>query len=544
MLKKIKARVENVTKSVKLTGNTGSASRLLKGAFILTAAGIVVKFIGSLNWIILSRVLGGEGIGIYQMAFPLYLLALSVSSAGIPVAISIITAEKIALLDYRGAARTFKISLVLLIITGFLVSLLLYFGAGWLIKYHIIRDGRAYYALVALSPAIFLVTILSSFRGYLQGWQVMTPTAVSQIVEQLFRVATMLIFATILLPRGLEFAAGGASLGAGAGAAAALLVVVYYLKKTANSRSQIEERGIVQESNASIIRRMAKLAIPISLSSIMLPLVANLDLLVVPLRLEHAGFSVAQATELFGYLTGMAVPLVNLATIFTAALATSLVPAISQMFSLGEAQEVLQQIAGAMRLANITTIPFGVTLLVLANPIVSVLYHAPGAGGATRVMAAGVFLLGIHQVTTGVLQGLGRTAIPVINMGVSAIFKVALTWGLTAIPKLGIQGAAWATLADIGIAAALNLYFVHHYTGFFLSGRDLSKNIVAGILMGVIMYFGYGLLVTVLDNQFLAICMTLLSGGLIYGGIMFALGGINCRDIAGIPFIGTLLKKS
>jgi len=539
---KNKARAENVTKRVGQTGTTMSGSRLLKGTFILTAAGIVVKFIGSLNWIILSRVLGGEGIGIYQMAFPLYLLALSVSSAGIPVAISIITAEKLAFFDYRGAARTFKISLALLVITGLAMSLLLYFGAGWLIKYQIIRDGRAYYALVALSPAIFLVTILSSFRGYLQGWQVMTPTAVSQIVEQLFRVATMLIFATLLLPRGLEFAAGGASLGAGAGAAAALLVLICYLKKMVNARSQSKERSLVQESTASIIRRMAKLAIPISLSSIMLPLVANLDLLVVPLRLEHAGFSVAQATELFGYLTGMSVPLVNLATIFTAALATSLVPAISQLYSLGEMQEVLQQIAGAMRLANITTIPFGVILLVLGQPIVSVLYHAPGAGGATRVMAAGVFLLGIHQVTTGVLQGLGRTAIPVINMVISAIFKVGLTWVLTAMPNLGIQGAAFATLADFGVAAALNLYFIHRYTRFFIGGRELSKNIAAGILMAIVMHFGYGLLVAVLINPLLAIGMTLLCGGLVYGGIMFVLGGINSRDIARIPFIGTMLK--
>ena len=158
---------------------------LMKGTFILTIAGIVVKIIGSLNWIFVSRVLGGEGIGLYQMAFPIYFFALSVSTAGVPVAISIITAERVALKDIWGARRVFRISMMLMLVTGVLFSLLTYFGAGWLIEYQFIRDPRAYYSVVVLAPAIFFVTLLASSRGYLQGWQRMTPTAVSQIVEQI-----------------------------------------------------------------------------------------------------------------------------------------------------------------------------------------------------------------------------------------------------------------------------------------------------------------------------------------------------------------------
>lgn len=521
-----------------------SGGQFLKGTLILTAAGIVVKVIGSLNWIFLSRVLGGEGIGIYQMAFPLYLLALSISSAGIPVAISIITAEKIALRDYRGANRVFGLSFAMLTITGIALSLLLYFGAGWLIGHQIIRDPRVYYSLIALSPAIFLVTILSSFRGYLQGWQIMTPTAVSQIVEQIFRVGAMLVFASFLLPKGLAFAAGGASLGAGVGAAVALVVLVqYYFLLKRESRHQLppEAATIRQESGLAIIRHIARLALPVSLSSIMLPLVANLDLFVVPLRLEDAGFTVGQATELFGYLTGMAVPLVNLATILTAALATSLVPAISHAQSRGEGQDVFFRTAGAMRLANIATIPFGVMLWLLAEPVVSVIYHAPGAADVTRVLAAGVFLLGIHQVTTGVLQGLGRTAVPVVNMGLSAVVKVGLNWTLTAIPALGISGAAWATVADIGVAAALNLYFVRRYTGFCINGGDLARNVGAAIVMGGVIYFCYSPLTIMLRSELLGLGFTALFGGFTYAGMMFAVGGLTRRDIERVPFIRGIL---
>lgn len=108
------------------------ANRFLQGT-LMTIAGFVVKAIGSINWILLSRVLGGEGIGIYQMAFPIYLLLLQVSSAGIPIAISIVTAEKLAKNDFKGAQKVFKLSFNLLFVTGLICSILMYFGADWLI---------------------------------------------------------------------------------------------------------------------------------------------------------------------------------------------------------------------------------------------------------------------------------------------------------------------------------------------------------------------------------------------------------------------------
>ena len=301
-----------------------SDNSFLKGTLILTVSSIVVKVIGALNWILLSRVLGGEGIGLYQMGFPIYLMAITVSSAGIPVAISIVTAEKVAKNDFKGAERVFHVTLRLLFVTGLVFSLALFFGAQKLIDWQFIRDARAYYSIIALAPAVFFVTFLASFRGYLQGWQIMTPTACSEITEQLVRVVTMLFFASYFLPKGLAAAAGGASMGAGAGAFCALLVLMFFyqrLKKDLKAKQSLQNMDAVPETSSSIISRLLKLALPVSLTSLMLPIVANLDLLIVPQRLEVAGFDVRHATELFGYLTGMAVPLVNLSTIFTAALA-------------------------------------------------------------------------------------------------------------------------------------------------------------------------------------------------------------------------------
>jgi stage V sporulation protein B len=525
--------------------NQVSKDTFLKGALILTAAGIIVKIIGSVNRILLSRLLGGEGIGLYQMAYPIYLLALSISSAGIPVAISIIVAEKIARSDYRGANRVFRLSLGVLAITGITFTFLLYFAAGWLTENQFVRDARAYYAIAALAPAIFFVTVLSSYRGYFQGLQMMTPTAISQIAEQFVRVVTMIALAYLLLPYGLEYAAAGASFGAGPGAAVGLLVLIFYYYKQRKSFKQLmnNQPNIVQESSVSIIYRIVKLALPVSLANIMLPVVSSIDLLIVPARLEVAGYTVEQATELFGYLTGMAIALINLPTILTASLAASLVPAISEAFTLKNPQRIYQRTSTAMRIANLITIPSFVGLGLLATPISQMLYGTPNAGTSIAILSVGIVLLGIHQVTTGVLQGLGHTTIPLVNMVISAVVKIIMSWTLTAIPSLGIKGAAWATNADFGVAALLNMYFVYRYVGFSIDVKDTAKAAGAAIIMGGVVLLTYDFIMTQTLHNTLATIIAIAVGGTVYGIALLLLGGIQERDLERIPKVGPQLVK-
>ena len=245
----------------------------IQGAMVLAVAGIIVKFIGAFSRIYLSRLLGGEGIGLYQMAYPIYLLCLSVSSAGLPVAISIMVAERNAIHDYLGGQKVFRISMISLAATGLFFSVLLFFGAQWLVDSGMVRDERAYWSLLALSPAIFCATMLATLRGYFQGLQLMTPTAVSQIIEQVVRVAAMIIFAIILLPYGLEFGAAGATLGAAPGAFMGIMVLIAFFYTTRNWRNELaheQDLSIKPQGSFEIIKRLLVLAIPVSLANIML----------------------------------------------------------------------------------------------------------------------------------------------------------------------------------------------------------------------------------------------------------------------------------
>ena len=517
------------------------ADKFLRGAMILTMAGLMVKILGSVNRILLSRFLGGEGIGLYQMAYPVFLLMLSVSSAGIPIAISIIVSEKVAKGQFKAAEKVFKISLGLMVVTGICFAALLYFGAGWLVESGFVRDPRAYYGLVALTPAVFFSTILASFRGYFQGYQMMEPPAVSQILEQFTRVVTMIALAYFLLPYGLEYAAAGAAFGAVPGAVTGLIVLSFFyrrLRKNFHAQPQLVQQEV--ESVGAVAKRLALLALPVSCANIMVPVTSSIDMLLVPNCLYASGYAIEEATTLFGYLTGMGMPLVMMATIVTLSLAAGIVPAISEAHTLGDTQTITKKSRMAMNICCLITLPAAAGLWVLATPIAQMIYNAPQAGDAIRHLAPSACLLGIHQVTTGMLQGIGKTAIPMWNMLLSAVVKIGAVMLLTVTP-LNIVGAAWASNINFGLAATLNIFFLLR-NGITFDVKVLGKLLAASLLMAGCASLVYGFANAAFGNT-VATIATILAAIVVYAALLFALKAVSKDDLEKIPFIGSKIKR-
>jgi len=223
----------------------GNNSDFVRGATILAVAGITARVIGAVFRVVLAAILGDEGIGLYQYAYPIYSTLLVLATAGIPVALSKIMAEKIALKDYREAQRVFKVAFILLAVSGLAITLVMLLGAEY-ISLKLIKDVKAVYPLIAISPAIFFVTIMASLRGFFQGQQNMAPTAVSQLLEQLVRVGFSTLLVLLLIPLGLEYAAAGATSGAVTGGLAGLLLLsILYLKK----RTELKRLGDKQKDH-------------------------------------------------------------------------------------------------------------------------------------------------------------------------------------------------------------------------------------------------------------------------------------------------------
>ena len=516
----------------------------IQGAVILAVSGIIVKLIGAVSRIYLSRLLGGEGIGLYQMAYPIYLLCLSISTAGLPVAISIMVSERNAIRDFLGGQRILKIALSVLTLTGLLFSVGLYFGSSVLIDHHIVRDPRAYWSLIALAPAVFCATISATMRGYFQGLQNMTPTAVSEVIEQFVRVVTMIGLAIILLPKGLEFGAAGATFGAAPGAAAAILTLGWFYWHDRKHRKMwymSQDKSIVPDSTWNIMKRLFILAIPVSCANIMIPIVSNIDLFIVPKRLEVAGFNVEQATTLFGYLTGMATALINMPTIVTSSMSSSLVPGISEASIKKDFDTIRRRARTALRLASVFTLPAAIGLGVIATPISTMLYATANAGPCIAVMSIGIFFLGIQQVTTGILQGLGKTAVPFINLIVSGCVKVAFSWNLTAMPQFGVLGAAFATDTDFAVAAALNLLFLYRYMRFNMDYGHLLKVAIASAVMGVAVYFSFGAIIGAIHSNTLSALLAICIGVVVYALGILLTKAIKPEDVRTMPKIGPKL---
>lgn len=515
----------------------------LRGAMILTIAGIVVKILGGANRILLSRLLGGEGIGLYQMAYPMYILLLSIAGAGVPIAVSIMIAEEAARGNYSGVQRIFRVTLGTMSIVAVLCGVAMAIGTEGLVDVGLIHDSRALLTLLVLAPALTISIITCCFRGYFQGLQLMTPTAISQMVDQGVRVLTMLALAYLLLPQGLSIAAAGAAFGAVPGALAGLCVIVFLYYRHHCQGVPHDVHPFEKLRKSRILRRLFVLAVPVAAANMLLPAVASIDVFIVPNRLIAAGFSQHEATTLFGYLTGMANGLVQVPAILTMALATSLVPAVSAAYSKGHFETVLHRTHTAMRIANIITIPACCGLAVLAVPISKLLYGTPLAGPSICVLSISVILVGLQQISSGLLQGMGHTGIPLLNMVIAACFKIALSWQLTALPWLAEVGAAWATNVDLAIATALNLYFAYHYIQFNIQWLEMAKLFLSAAAMSGTAWFVYNGMLPLMGNGIATIAAILLAA-IIYVICLFVFRAIALDEAMRLPVIGNIITKA
>jgi len=504
-----------------------TAQSFIKGAVVLSIAGLVSKLLGALYRIPFFRVVGSEGMGLYQMAYPLYTILLAVSSAGIPVAISKLISESLARRDYGDVAKIIRVSMLFIIVTSGLLSAALYRGAGFL-ACEVLHDPRAVYGIMAISPAVFFVGILSVLRGYFQGFQEMAPTAYSQVLEQFIRVITVLIGAYIFLPRGVEFAAAAATFGAVTGAATgALFLTGLYLLRSffiAAPASFAGFRGSGSAGVFQILYRVIVLALPISLGGLVLPVMQTLDALTVPVRLHLAGYSVSRAAELYGQLAGGAVTLINLPTVITISLAAALVPEISRLVERRNFYEVRRQIDSAVQITVLVCLPASIGLAVLAAPIANLLYKCPEAGIPLVYVAPAALLLGLHQTTAGILQGMGKTFIPVINLALGGVVKFIVNYTLTAVPQIGIIGAAAGTVCGFLMCSYMNCVFIRSLTGWKPNFTAvLIKPAVAATIMAVGVYFSYGELTIIMGSSWATLASVLL-GAVIYSIVLLATG--------------------
>jgi len=524
-----------------------SSASFVRGAAILALTGLVARGIGAIFRIVLAAILGDEGIGLFMYAYPVYSTLLVLSTAGIPVALSKIMAEKIALHDYREALRVFKVAFLILTLSGLVITIVLMAGAE-LFAGLIVRDLQAVYPLLAISPAIFFVTIMAALRGFFQGQQNMVPTAASQMLEQLVRVGFSIALVLILMPVGLEYAAAGASSGAAAGGLAGflLLVLLYRGRRRDLYVMALQQEGHNPDQVCHIISRLFRLAIPVTVGGLVIPLISLIDLVVVPRQLQAAGFDLETGRALYGQLTGMAGPVVYFPNVVALALSISLVPAISEAFALGNQLLIRHRSTIAIKLTVLFSVPAAVGLFLLAEPVTVLLYNNREAGYSLAFLSWSVLPLCLYVSTTGILQGLGKPILPALNMFYGGIAKIVLAWYLTAVPTLNVGGAALATVIGLTLAATLNLVHVARYTGWRGNWRELVLlPVVAVSAMSVFVLVVYNIVERVAGPNFspgqlnaAATFAAIAIGVMVYSACLLFSGSLSREELEMVPYVG------
>lgn len=487
----------------------------------MTGAGFIVKLLGAAYRIPLSRLIGAEGIGLYQMAYPVYLIFLSLSTAGLPIAISRITAEQIARGNFAGVKQVFRASVLLLSGLGVAGSLAMALSARWLAD-RVVADPRAVFAMWALAPAVFFMSLIAAFRGFFQGQQEMAPSAGSQVVEQAVRVGVALILAVVLLGSGVEHAAAGAAFGATAGGAAGLvfLILIYWKRRSRLKRFSAGRSGV---KLSAVINRLIRFALPISVAVILMPLLQTLDSLIVPAKLQSIGYTVQESTSMLGIL-GNSWAVLYLPMIVTGAIGSNLVPAITSALAVRARLEVKRRIHDGLRLAVIYLIPAAAGTFLLGGTIYRIIY------GVNHIhilswLAPAILFLGLEQVSASVLQGLGKPKLPLGNFTLGAVVKVIVTLAATGMPGLNLAGAALGTVCCSGLTAFLNLLAIKRMVPVRLA--FITPALFAGCAM-----IGAGWYMRRLFHlhYLLEFCIVGLLSVASYGLVLWILGGITAAD--------------
>lgn len=513
----------------------------LRGAAILGVAGIIVKILGAVYRIPLGNILQPEGMGYYQASYPIYTMLFALSTAGLPVAVAKIIAEKRALGDYKSADRVFKLSFIGLCAMGLITGIIiLAFGkqiVGWL------GTPRAYYSLIALFPALLFVPMMAAFRGYFQGQQNMVPTALSQIFEQTFRIILGLYLAKAFIGIGLDKAAGGAAFGASAGAVAGFLVIFFiYLYNRGALRAEIKAQTFESnESTGELIKKIILIALPITLGAMIVPIMNTFDLKIVMGRLASIGYSYDDANEMWGKMSGYAQTFINFPQVISIGLAMSLVPAISEAFAVKDHEKMKNLTNTGIRTIVLIGMPSTIGLAVLATPIIDLLYFKlevgvrQSIGSILAALAISVIFLTLVQALTAILQGIGKATIPVINLIIGAGVKIVISYILVGNPAFHIYGAVISTIVAYVIAAVLNFIAVVKYTGVTIDYVSaFIKPTIASFIMGAVAWgvnFGLGKVISPKLSTIVAIG---LAAG-VYGILIFALKIITKEELLTMP---------
>lgn len=506
---------------------------LLKSTLILSIAALLSKILGSLFRIPLQNIAGDEVLGIFTLVYPVYMVALTLSVAGIPIAISKLIAEARAKGDEQEINHIFKVSGVLASLFGLTSFLLIYAFSHQLAE--VLGGSSTRPALIVVALTLLIAPYMAVYRGFFQGYENMAPTAVSQVIEQFVRVGLILVVAVIMVQNlySDQEVAGGIMIGSFLGAAASLIYLRLLYQRTHKKALQKTEAN--HKPFWKTGRMILKISIPIAIGAITMALLNLADSITVPAGLKNYGTSAGDINYLYG-IYGRGLALVQIVTVFASSVVLPLIPSISAKLAQQDSEGVKKLINNTFFLTYVISIPAAVGLVALTLPINRALFTDLEGSAVLAVVSFSSLFTSLAVLGTGVLQGINKARLGAWIIVAGVVLKLVLN--LIFVNMYGLMGAAISTAVVYFVLYLINTYFIWKYTKFAFFSKKLLLVAIAGLAMGAAVwmpgiYFDFSELSRVLSLIYVTVTITI--GAAFYFGLLIAFKAVGPELLSRIP---------
>ena len=531
-----------------------ASPRIISGVIVLMISNIVVKLLGLLCKIPLHDLLQDQGMGYFNIAYNIFTTLYMVSTAGLPTAVTIMISDTPAGSSRRRQVeRIFRVALTVFFVLGIIGTSIMLFFAKPLAA--LMGSDASYLCIMAISPTLFFICMSSAIRGYFQGHQNMIPTAVSEITEAIGKFAIGIVLAKYAISRGesiervAAYAIAGITIGVATGMIFLIISKILY-NSDKNAAIETKEGSVSSRSRLDILKQLAKIALPITISAVALNLTGIIDTFSIINCMKL--YTEEQLAEIaYGNYSTLAVTMSHLPSAFITPIASSLTPALTAaLLAIKTAKDEAERrekelraskvMQSCLKFAAIISIPCALGLSILAKPILSLLFKnqesVNAAAPLLSILAISVFFTAMLTITTSILQAHKLQHKPIISMCGGIVVKIILNVLLISNPSIGIYGAPIGTLVSYFVMASINFYFVIKYVGIHVSIiKNFGKPFLSSLAASLLTVLVYVLVETQTGHAAVATVLSILITVLVYFILLFLLHTFTKNDILLLP---------
>ncbi|MEE0970672.1 MAG: polysaccharide biosynthesis protein [Clostridia bacterium] len=455
--------------------NSSSKKLFLSGVAVMTLSTAIVKIIGLLYKIPMLSYLGSEGMAFFNAAYDIYTMFYMVSTAGLPVAVSILISGNRVRGNTKNIKRIFSVTVGLFFVIGSAGMLAMLIGSSFFSE--LIKIDGAAYCIAAIAPTLFFICISSALRGYFQGHQVMVPTAVSQVFEALGKLLIGLFLAAWAKDKGysLPVVASFAVLGLTIGVAVSMLYLILtkiLFKKGRLENEFSDDLQSIPQKRTEILGNLIKISIPITISSSVMGIARLVDTALISRRLQYIGFAPTVANEYYGTYSTLAVPIYNLPPAIITGIALSLVPMLTAAIESGNREKEKMVLSSSLRICSLFAMPCAIGICLFSKPILQLLFFEQSeaveiAYPLLSILGISVIFACLMTVSNAVLQAYKQEIKPIISMAVGAAVKIVFDYILIGVNGINIYGAPISTFLCNATVMVINFYFIKKYASGF-----------------------------------------------------------------------------